>query len=47
MFVILWEQADFADKIDYFIALSGVIFFYQTLKILREIAPLSYLFNQM
>ena len=47
MFVLLSEQPDFADKIDRFIALSGVVFYLQTLKIFKAIAPLSYVFNQM
>lgn len=47
MFVLLSEQPDFADKIDRFIALSGVTFFYQTLKLLKAVAPLTYLINQV
>ena len=47
MFVLLSEQPDFADKIDRFICLSGVTFFYRTLKIIRDVAPLSYILNQM
>ena len=47
MFVLLSEQPDFADKIDRFIALSGVLFFYRTLMLFRVVAPLSYALNKM
>ena len=47
IFVLLSEQPDFADKIDRFVCLLGVTFFYKTLKMIRDVVPLSYIFNRM